>query len=638
MKVGKIVSIEFDKFRVRLFNTTRVSTVSIKGRIYYFGNIGSYLRTTNSVGDVILCEVTAVIDYTKSDKIYSSYDLDSSRELVLRPIGVISKDKKFTLGVGIFPLIYNDVEIVTFDDLDIILSSNINEDIDGIHKNILLGYSKNLISYPINLSINRLFDIHTAVLGNSGSGKSNTIAHILQEVFRKENNFAVGAKIILFDVNGEYHRAFDKLSGLSPNIKTVFYKPNIGEDSLYTSFHLPYHLMNLDEWLGFLMASERTQKPFWDQVLQECFKFYRIIEDTDRDQYINYFKWKIRTFLSDILKQGDSDTSKMTSAKGILLKCKDVVNSVEGLDSLDDFLNQAMIACSVSYGSNEDKMASFLKNDEVDEKRALELDSKKLRYGEYFDYKFLSTAVEFVLMQEESKGNARIREFTSTMISRLDFFLHNAECDFMRSLDEETRNQDRDAYLKDTFEISDNNHDNQLIIIDTSEVGDDVLELLTSVVSRLILDYRKNKKGDDRRTNPVHLILDEAHRYIRNRNDYILKENIFERIAKEGRKYSLYLIVSSQRPSELSSTVLSQCGNYIVHRVQNEVDLKYIYSVLPYFSEDFLTKIKQCTPGDALVFGNCVPMPLLVKVVQANPSPNSENCEVDKEWFQSKSN
>lgn len=139
--------------------------------------------------------------------------------------------------------------------------------------------------------------------------------------------------------------------------------------------------------------------------------------------------------------------------------------------------------------------------------------------------------------------------------------------------------------------------------------------------------------GHDHRERPVHLILDEAHRYIRKDANYIMRENIFEKIAREGRKYSLYLIISSQRPSELSQTVLSQCGNYIVHRIQNEVDMKYIYSVLPYFSDDYITKIKQAIPGEALIFGNCVPMPLMVKVTKASPAPNSDNCIINEEWF-----
>ena len=173
----------------------------------------------------------------------------------------------------------------------------------------------------------------------------------------------------------------------------------------------------------------------------------------------------------------------------------------------------------------------------------------------------------------------------------------------------------------------------QLVIIDTSELSPDILETFTSVTSRIIFDERKKLIGDDRRKKPVHLILDEAHRYIKKHYDYILKENIFEKIAREGRKYSFYLLVSSQRPSELSETVLSQCANFIIHRVQNEKDMHYIQAILPYFSDDFKNKIKQSIPGEALVFGNCVSMPLHLKIFKSNPSPNSDNCNIPEEWF-----
>lgn len=257
---------------------------------------------------------------------------------------------------------------------------------------------------------------------------------------------------------------------------------------------------------------------------------------------------------------------------------------------------------------------------------------EKLKPGDYFSYKYLQFSVELVLTEEESRGNLHIRDFVSTLMSRLDFFLYHPECEFMRI--DKPLYKNSDDFLEKVFGITDNAFwAKQLITIDSSEVGTDVLELMTSMTARLIFDYRKTKLDDARTSNPVHLILDEAHRYIKKDADYIMRENIFEKIAREGRKYSLYLIVSSQRPSELSQTVLSQCGNYIVHRIQNEVDMKYISSVLPYFSDDYTTKIKQAVPGEALIFGNFVSMPLMVKVTEANPAPNSSNCDIRKEWF-----
>ena len=583
MKIGKIVSVEYDKFRVRLFSTTKNSTVSINGQVYYFGNIGSYLKTINSTGEYILCEVSAILDYNQEGKLYSSFNLDSSREFIVKPIGTIPSDGSFSMGVGIFPSLYNDVEIVTFDDLKKILSNQGTPD-TNIHHTIDIGYSKSLINYKISLSINKLFNIHTAVLGNSGSGKSNTIARILQEVFRKEKNHAYGAKVILFDSNGEYPRAF--CENLNNEIHTVFYKPNVDEaEEGICKFTLPYYLMNLDEWLAFLMASERTQKPFWDNVLQECYKFYRMFnskEEDDITQFANYIKWKTWRILSEINNKADSDSTRMTIAKGAIQKLKEICETVpkdyvskDVVKDLNNFFETCINLCLIYYGNNNnslsDALPKFVKtgNDaryvtiqliggnnahyesslssrnsdsafvQIDETSAMKTADEKLESGEYFDYKFLKTAAELILLEEEAKGNQRIREFTSTLMTRLDVFLYNSECEFMR--EKESNYKDEEDYLTQVFGISNGNNDNQLVTIDSSEVGTDTLELMTSVVSRMLFDYRKKQKGDNRRKNPIHLVLDEAHRYIRKDTEYILRENIFEKIAREGRKYSLYL-------------------------------------------------------------------------------------------------
>ncbi len=465
MKVGKIVSVEYDKFKVRLFSTNRTSTVNINGQIYYFGNIGSYLKTTNSTSATIICEVIAVLDYSMESRTYSAYNLDSSKELYIKPIGTIDETGEFAMGVGIFPSLYNDVELVTYDDLHKILAQG-DEVTSGIHHTIDIGKSKSLINYGISLNINRLFNIHTAILGNSGSGKSNTIAHIFQEVFKKEDNYAKGAKVIIFDSNGEYSKAFAE--GLSAKIEKTFYKPNIDGNE---SFYLPYYLMNLDEWLAFLMASERTQKPFWDNVLQKCYKFYKVYSAKDKDtasRFANYIKWKTYVIFSDIISNADTDSTRMTIAKGAILKMKSLCNNFPDnidrdiLKDLQNFFDICNNLCTIWYGNNHDSLAAGLpvficsegeekcyvytvkhnlKGNEhfetltscdnkidsfvqIGEDEAIAVDEENLEYGQYYDYRFLKTAVDLVLLEEEAKGNLRIREFTSTLVSRLDVFLN----------------------------------------------------------------------------------------------------------------------------------------------------------------------------------------------------------------------
>ena len=639
MKIGKIILVEYNQFRVRLFQSTRNSTTSIDGSVYYFGNIGSYLKTCNVSGEVIICEVVSVMDYVSPNVPVSKYNLDSSREIVLKPIGTINRDNKFSLGVGIFPSLYADVEIVLTSDLDLILEGvkDDEKDTSGIHKTFSIGVSKSMLNYQINLNINSFFNIHTAILGNSGSGKSNTVAHILQQIFKKERNYAIGAKTILFDSNGEYKKAFTS-AGLTDEIDIKFYKPTKIDSNLddgQESFPMPYYLMNLDEWLGFLMASELTQKPFWDKVLQTTFKFYKIVNESDHDNtsFINYFKWKILNILALVNSQIDSDTARVTAARSVIFRCGQLLVEEERLKPVKDFLSEAESKCTITFGNNNAQLLNFItsKRDEIDEDSAMSIDVQKLQPGEYYDYRFLAIAVEMTLLEEEARGNVRIREYASTMITRLDYFLNNPVCDFMKSDKQDYK--DIDDYLRSVFGIKSDDKKKQLIVIDLSEINSETLELLTSVVSRMLFDYRKRLYGEARRQQPIHLIMDEAHRYIRKSGVYILRENIFEKIAREGRKYSLYLVISSQRPSELSETVLSQCGNYIVHRIQNEIDLKYVYSVLPYFSDDFVNKIKQSVPGEALIFGTCVPMPLQVKVPRAQPDPDSDNCKVSEEWF-----
>ncbi len=643
MNIGKIISINFNQFKVKIFSEITGGSVNLNGDIYYFGNIGSYLKTVNAIGESIICEVVSIFDSDLYNE-KKAFNVDGHRELMLKPIGIINKENKFSLGVGIYPSLYTNVEIVTNDDIQIILSNENNEDKPEIHKSFDLGISKNLINYPISISINDFFNIHSAVLGNSGSGKSNTIAHILQTILRKVNNSALGSRIIIFDVNGEYKKAFSKSNGFNSNVSIRYLKPNISkiqtDDKDYEEFFMPHFLMSLDEWSAFLLATDATQRPFWDKVLQESYRFYKISTSDNQDsfKFINYLRYKLCMLIDNVLSQADTDTSRITTAGALILKIQDIINSNQALkekceeEGLYNDIQTLHSNCTIVYGNNNDNLrnAVISVNERINYEEVQSILDEKLQDGEFFDFKFLKISAEMILLEEDARGNRLMRGYTSTMLNRLDFFIYNRDCKFMRDFDS-TDILNIESYFQFLWGKEDNK--TQLLIIDTSELSIDILETLTSVISRLIFSQRKELIGDERRKNPIHLILDEAHRYIKKDHKYLLRENIFERIAREGRKYSLYLLISSQRPSELSETVLSQCSNFIIHRIQNEIDMRYINAVLPYFSEDFVNKIKQSIPGEALVFGNCVSMPLHLTIYKSEPEPNSKNCEISNEWF-----
>ena len=185
MSIGKVVSINFNQFKVKIFSEITGGSVNINGDTYYFGNIGSYLKTVNAIGESIVCEVVSIFDSDLYNEA-KAFNVDGYRELMLKPIGTINKENKFSLGVGIYPSLYTNVDIITNEDMHIILSNEYDVNEPEIHKSFNLGISKNLINYPISISIDDFFNIHSAVLGNSGSGKSNTIAHIIQSIYRKK--------------------------------------------------------------------------------------------------------------------------------------------------------------------------------------------------------------------------------------------------------------------------------------------------------------------------------------------------------------------------------------------------------------------------------------------------------------------
>ncbi|UKW08254.1 DUF87 domain-containing protein [Campylobacter jejuni subsp. jejuni] len=639
MIVGKIVSIQFNQFRVRIFSNVKGGGLNIKGEIYYFGNIGSYLKTSNALGEDIVCEVIAIFDSDRQDD-GQDFNLNSNRELLLKPIGIY-KDDNFTLGISVYPSLYSDVSLLTNEDLKNILMS---KEYKTENQGVCLGVSKSQINHPIYIQEDKFFGMHSAVLGNSGSGKSNTIAHLFQEIYKKEHP-AIGSKVIIFDVNGEYSQAFSKLD--HPDVKVKLFKPNIKEnengDESDTKgaknntkpFYMPHFLLSLDEWCAFLMATDATQKPFWDQVLQEAYRFYKILslnEAEEQKKFINYLRYKLYSFANNILVQTETDTAKITTLQSVISKVGKIITDIfennKEAESLIKDAKSLYQKCSLNYGEKNKEISTTLE----DIKKRINFDDVnkiseyKYKDGEFFEHEFLKIAAEMILVDEETRGIKTTRGYVGTMLTRLDYFISNPECSFMREINHKNIKEVK-QYLDYLWGKT------QLIIIDASELGKDTLETLTSVISRLIFEYRKKQKGENRQKNPVHLVLDEAHRYIKKDQKYLLKDNVFERIAREGRKFSLYLFISSQRPSELSETVLSQCINFIIHRIQNENDMRHINAVLPYFSEDFVSKIKQSVPGEALIFGDFVPMPMHVKIQKADPEPHSSNCKISQEWY-----
>lgn len=166
-----------------------------------------------------------------------------------------------------------------------------------------------------------------------------------------------------------------------------------------------------------------------------------------------------------------------------------------------------------------------------------------------------------------------------------------------------------------------------------NEAADEVVEITAAVIARMI--FERLRRASPRNRFPVHIILEEAHRYIAEKpSRYAIDAGRnFERIAKEGRKYGAFLQVASQRPSELSKTVLSQCSNFVVHRIQNQDDLAHIRQMTPFISDSVLRRLPSLPKQHALIFGNSVNIPTTFKVRRVDPAPDSDDAKIRDIWF-----
>jgi DNA helicase HerA-like ATPase len=256
-----------------------------------------------------------------------------------------------------------------------------------------------------------------------------------------------------------------------------------------------------------------------------------------------------------------------------------------------------------------------------------------------FTFEKLQASLNLALYYEEAHGNKQIRDYCSSLVTRLQSVVDNPDYEFLRAKIPEQGAAEAEAssyvdrllglqYLDGRYQKK-----RQVCVVDLNDASDEIVELASSVVARMIFD--RMRRADPRNKMPVHLILEEAHRYISESPSRFAIDaaQTFQRIAKEGRKYGVFLVVASQRPSELSKTVLSQCNNYIIHRIQNPDDLSQIRQMTPFISDTVLKRLPSLPKQHALIFGNAVNIPTTFRVRDATPTPNSNDTQIRDLWY-----
>lgn len=428
---------------------------------------------------------------------------------------------------------------------------------DKLKNSISLGLIEE--RYVAKIDPNKLLTHHGAILGNTGSGKSTTVRKIISEINKMNSD---NLRLHIFDVHDEYGRL--------PDVEVI----NVLED-------YGINILNLEhqDWLNLVKPSELVQLPVIEMALKianclltetideswlKCFIAYNLYTNQQTDAVTK------RTKIIGILNGTGIDTSKYNSQFGNF-------SQIDEQKFLADLLEATNGEVKYSYLSPKIEKANY------------QVDS----------FENLLMALNYVFLLEESKGNSQARAYSGTL---------------------ETRIKNIQTRYSKLFENEEKSFDSKAVVYSVSEMDDDLLLFFTTYVLKKEFSMNKSLALKQRAVNVF--ILEEAHRYISKikENSQFHEVEVFKKIAREGRKFGCFLLLSSQRPSELSSTVLSQCNNYIIHRIKNNIDLEYLLHTIPYINKNQLSRFSYLPTGTAFLVGELFPIPVEVEVFEESYS------------------
>lgn len=697
-EIGRVVAVDTAQVSIELNRDLKGMSRSTYEGPQEVGRINSYViipvgarRLVAMVTRVVLVEEAEM----KADR--TMVALPSARRLMKATLIGTIDGASFRQGVSLFPVLDNPVHLAGRADLDAIFGP-IEQGPGAVPKPeepgycIPIGESAVVQGRPIRIDPNAFFGKHAAVLGSTGSGKSCTIASLLQSI--REQPSVKRMTCVILDTNGEYRTAFQKQKkdgsweDAGPG-KTLYIPsdPRKAAECLV----IPYWFMNAEDFVRLFRAREGLQAP----VLLRALRLARTGTTASGTpaSALEVLRTACRQILA--LIENDAPNQQWAIPGNIQQRCSDglryrqtfpehvqTLDTAFGQDVLQGWENALTeiqgIAQQASQQGNQgglggtrlqqirdalDPVIERLNHIAVDRPLgAADVSADQPRHFERSQ--FLESALETAMREQVESGNpGRVRDACGPMFLRIRRYFEDPRFRFMFDTYPKAPHV-LAAFLRDALGLGASNgkmlatdadvprlrmpfYDRQrdkesavdVVILDLSLLAAEVLENVTALIGRLIIEFlqRLGEHGGEgaRGSLPVVLVLEEAQNYIqqpRFAEEESIARVVFERIAREGRKYGLSLVVASQRPSELSKTVLSQCSSFIVHRLQNPEDLRYFKEIVPGIYGPMLEQIPALAPQTALVLGECVPAPALVKIREARPVPRSRDPQFYRYW------
>ena len=522
------------------------------------------------------------------------------------------RDNKFLYGDISKPSFKAICYLIDNATLNIVLNSDASN-------TIKLGKSYIYPDYDIKLDVGNFFSNHFAILGNSGSGKSYSVAKILQSVFYQCKSLPFYSNIFLFDAYGEYQRAFSRIHEVNENINYKVYTTDLNS----TEFEIltyPFWLLGIDDLCLLMGVTSKEQIPIVEKALKLVSYFSR-----KENEVINQKNDIIARCLLDVLFSGKAPSMIRNKVVSILTKFNTANLNLEVKLEKGGWSRTIRQCLFVEQGGEFADVELVI---EYLESLCLDNFELSLPNGEYmYSMKDFSIALEFALISEGALNSDATFELANALKVRFNNLMNS---DYSRYFDYNGY-VNREGYINLLLTCN-NSRKAQIVNFNINYVDDRFAKNLVKIYSKLLFDYIVSL--NQRASMPFHIVLEEAHRYVQNDSDVeILGYNIFERITKEGRKYGLLLGIVSQRPSELSETTISQCSNFLVFKMFHPKDLQFIKDIISSADVTVTNKIKTLHPGTCIMFGTAFKMPTIAILDKPNPEPLSQSCDINKTWY-----
>lgn len=553
--IGRVNYVSFDRlsFEISDFDSLEFNQ---DGSFYFTKGILDFVTIVNKQNDKFIYQVEKLEDKEQILSRDENAKFSYTANVWATPIGVI-KENNIYFNLKTYPFLQNEVYLTSRDEFEIIFNQA---------KPHTVNLGKIGEQFNAIIDINKLLTYHSAILGNTGSGKSTTIRQVLSEI-GKQNT--VNLHVHVLDVHNEYEnlatsQSIDVLNDYSININSL----------------------ELQDWINLVKPSDLVQLPVLRMALQlgNAVQEGKITENWLRVYIAHQLYFKVQTDavakrskIVGILESIKIDISKYDARFGNFQVKKDEDNFIQ---SLKDILDIA--------GDDYD---NYLQNE-------IERSNYKIN-----SFDSLLRGLNFVFLLEESKGNTQARTYSATLETRVKEINSRYFKLFTGKIDGKESNDD---VLEERNE--------KIVVYNVSLLDDDLLLFFSSYIGKLVFNNNRQKKMVERDVNV--LLLEEAHRYVSRdkENSQLFEIEIFKRIAREGRKFGVFLWLSSQRPSELSGTVLSQINNFMLHRIKNNVDLEYMSKTIPYITQNQLKRLSFLPTGVTYAVGELFPIPIEVEV------------------------